>query len=519
MIELSDRERQIVVYLLSKPNTTAGSMASIFNVSDRTIRNDIKAINRLCHREFIVSGHKGFSIHPDCEDVIEQITLSNKIQDINKQILVELLSSKTVNFYILADSLNISEATLSQHLNVVRKSLKKYDIRFIRKNNELFLEGMARNKRRIYVDMILEGSDSIIYDPLIFQDSFLNIDLKKITKGFLDILKEYGYVIPSFYLNHFLLNLYAILNFDFQDNSDFPEVVDDKIYDLSVEVDHRLNDSCISKVVPIYYSLLGVLNVSTMRMTTFEKEIEQITKKVFEKYSLNIDVSSFLPVLAKHIHDMILRCRNGNPIQTNGGLSIKESAFFIYDVTVSLAGEISKKYHVQINQNEISLIAMHVGFLIENSLDYQLSDDTLRIILNSGSYVWSAHYQKILRDIIPYKCEIVLFSELQNLKDLSKYDFLVTFSKNSKPVSIAQCVISPLFTSSDRIKVTEVVNTIIAKKKKEQFKTLFKLYFNENNFFVQTSLNKREDVLSFLCENLEKEKVVDKEFRSSVFLP
>ena len=59
MLELSDRERQIVFLLYSKSNTNASSIASIFNVSEKTIRNDIKTINNLCKVNLIISNKKG----------------------------------------------------------------------------------------------------------------------------------------------------------------------------------------------------------------------------------------------------------------------------------------------------------------------------------------------------------------------------------------------------------------------------------------------------------------------------
>lgn len=47
---------------------------------------------------------------------------------------------------------------------------------------------------------------------------------------------------------------------------------------------------------------------------------------------------------------------------------------------------------------------------------------------------------------------------------------------------------------------------------------MFKLYFDPNLFFADTTITKKNDILNYLCENPENQKIVDKEFKPSVFL-
>ena len=200
--------------------------------------------------------------------------------------------------------------------------------------------------------MMLDEAGTNFYDPTNFQEYFKNINLKIVTSTFQKILKKYNYTISDFYLNHFLLNLYTILNFDFIEDIKLPTDLNQDIFDLAVETNKVLNTSKINKTNSIYNSLLGVLNTQNVQLSNFEKDIRSLTENVFKKYSLNIDIDEFLSIFSRHIHDMIIRCRHMNSVQSDGGLSMKESCFFIYDVAVSLANEISKKYKISINENE-----------------------------------------------------------------------------------------------------------------------------------------------------------------------
>ena len=120
MLELSNRERQIVFFLFSKPNSNAASIASIFNVSEKTIRNDIKTINKICKVDLIISSKKGFSINSDHEDLLSNIPLTQKNDNDNNKLLFELLSHEKNNIFILSDLLAFSETALLKHLNQIR---------------------------------------------------------------------------------------------------------------------------------------------------------------------------------------------------------------------------------------------------------------------------------------------------------------------------------------------------------------------------------------------------------------
>ena len=190
MLELSDRERQIVFLLYSKSNTNASSIASIFNVSEKTIRNDIKTINNLCKVNLIISNKKGFSINPEHESILADIPLNQQINNENNQILFELLSHERVDIYTLSDLVNISDTTLVKHLSSIRSFLKKYSLNILRKNNDLILIGNSRSKRSLYIDMMLDEAGTNFYDPTNFQEYFKNINLKIVTSTFQKILKS-----------------------------------------------------------------------------------------------------------------------------------------------------------------------------------------------------------------------------------------------------------------------------------------------------------------------------------------
>ncbi|MEG0563717.1 BglG family transcription antiterminator [Anaerorhabdus sp.] len=518
MFDFTDRERQIIFFIFSKHCVTANSIASLFNVSEKTIRNEIKTINSICQCNLIISNKNGYLVDKQYDSLIEEIPLFNTEKNDYNNIVFLLLSNECINLFDLSESLSLSDTTLEKRLVAFRKSLKKYDLTLTRSNNNLSLNGTSFNKRKLYIDTILEKVGSNFYNINNFEPDFPNVNIEDTVNTLSEILKSNNASINEFYLNNFLLNLLTILNFDFDNDIVIDSPYDQKIHDIAIELDKILNHSTTNKTLPIYCCLAGVIESTKKHMSKFENEIEEITRKTLLKYSLDIDVSSFLNIFSKHISDMITRCKHNNLVQIDGGMSIKESCFYIYDVAVNLANEITKKYNITINENEISLISMHIGFAIENYLDKTIQNDTLNIAINTSQYLSSENFISKIKEIIPADTKINIFPQLETVNSINNSDLFITTSNLNLPISIPKCIVTPILTNDDRVKIKALIETVLNKKKMQHSKNLFNMFFNERLFFVNTELNNRDDVLNFLFSKLRKEKIIDQKFSSSVLV-
>ena len=516
MLSLSTRERQIIFFLYSKSPASAKTISSIFNVSEKTIRNDIKSINKICKKTIILSNNKGFYFNKEQEDLLVNIPLSFKSEeDDNNKILLQLLTNKHVDIYVLADQLNISDSTLINRLNSIKEIITRFDLRLIRLKNKIELRGSSQNMRRFYVNLVLDEVGTTFYDISKFQNYFSNININEVMVVFNNIVKENNLVISDFYLNNLLLNLFTILNFDFPNEEKYVDSHDAIILKISKEINQTLNKFSVDKTENIYLCLVGILkNTNIDNIEVFEKTIKNLCLKTFSKYSLSIDIDSFLHMFSLHVHEMIIRCKHQNPIQSAESLSLKNSCFFIYDIAVSLANEIASVFHISINENEISLLSMHIGFAIEESLSKDFQSNTFQVLLDSGSYINQNKLIKKIMDSVPYNLNIQPYMQSY---ECEKYDFIISINQKQK-YRIDTCYICPIFTDFDAKHILEFTNKKIREKKKSQFKMLFKLYFNQKNFFVDTKINQRDQVLDFLCRQLENQNIVNSDFKSFVYL-
>ena len=63
MKKVTERQQQIIKYLLTNGESKCKNISQAINVSDKTIRNEIKSINNTFNFSLIISTLKGFYIN------------------------------------------------------------------------------------------------------------------------------------------------------------------------------------------------------------------------------------------------------------------------------------------------------------------------------------------------------------------------------------------------------------------------------------------------------------------------
>lgn len=516
MYDLTDRERQIVFYLYSKPNSTASTIAAIFNVSDKTIRNDIKSINQLVNQPLIISNNYGFYINRNYEDLIADIPLTNNKWNDDAKLLTFLLENERCNLYDLSEKLSISDTTLVNHMQHLKHLVNKYGLTIERKNNDFSLLGHSYQKRQIFIDRILNDAHASLNDLDVLQKYFENINVHQVNNIVEEIIKRSNISIAPFYVSNFVANLCFVLNFDIDDQEQIHGQIDSEVYQFAESLNSKLNKHLSAKTITIYQLLLSMINVNSIDYKEFESNIKQITNDIFKRYHLHINMDNFYPLFIRHVYDMVNRCRNNMPIQSDDGLSIKESCFFIYDIAVSIAKELQLKFSIRITQEEISLISMHIGYLIESSVHQDYNDSKLKIAVLLSNYVQHSLLVERIESVISYPCDITRLQSTSEIRN-NNYDLLIT-TNNIEYNSITHCVISPLFTKTDEMHLQETITQIVKLKRKELLKTLFNVYISPSSFFYEEKTIDKETVIRKLCDSLEEQEIVDSNFLPSVLV-
>ena len=208
-ILLSQRQKDMISILLrSEPAVSGAVIAGILNVTTRTIRSEKNNINHIFGEDVIYSSNKGYQIDGYCTDKfnLENIVISeeNQIQQIIRMLILE-----DAKFVVdeLAERFFISTSTLNARLKEINVILEKYNLRVVKNNNFVFIEGTEFNKRSMISSLIYCDVNHIFYNLENTAAFFDNIDLIEIKNIVMSAMKTYNYFIDDFYGSNLIINI------------------------------------------------------------------------------------------------------------------------------------------------------------------------------------------------------------------------------------------------------------------------------------------------------------------------
>lgn len=346
-------------------------------------------INHIFGEDVICSSNKGYQIDRYCIDKfnLENIVISeeNQIQQIVRMLILE---DAKLEVDELAERFFISTSTLNARLKEINTILKKYNLKAVRNNNLVFIEGTEFNKRSMISSLIYSDVSHIFNNMENTAAFFDNIDLAEIGNIVKSAMKAYNYFIDDFYGSNLIINI-AIAVSRLKKGimiDEFPDKVDVE----KGRIEYKIA-SCIAQSISRQFGIqidekniqyiciliLGQLKPKYLHQymahfknpidEQFYSDVKKILIKAFNHYMLHIDFDESLPSFVLHINSLIKRSSLNIMIRNELVYNIKRNCPFIYEVAVYVSDELKKKYQIKISDDEIGFIAVHIGFAIENS--------------------------------------------------------------------------------------------------------------------------------------------------------
>ncbi|GIO23473.1 hypothetical protein J11TS1_20540 [Oceanobacillus sp. J11TS1] len=186
---------------------------------------------------------------------------------------------------------------------------------------------------------------------------------------------------------------------------------------------------------------------------------------------------------------------------------IKKNYSLAFEAAISAGITIGKEMEVEIDENEVGYIALHIGAAIERR---KLMSEAKRCLIVCASGFGTAQliYYK-LKNQFGKELDVVGTTEYYKLRDynLNDIDFIVS----SIPISdvlVPVIQVNAILGDNDLIKIGQFVG-----EKSHSINT----YFDEKLTFLRKKNQTMEEVLSFLNDELIKEGLVDDTFLEAVY--
>ena len=397
MLALNKRQIDIIKFLKDIEEwVTIKTISKKFDVSERTIRNDLSIIDEALSKNNIIIERKpkiGIKMIIKNNQNLDEIINSydNKIYSCKQRAIIIamiLLIKEDSTIEEISKEINVSKNTVVSDLKLTEKILLDFDIKLIKESykgisiKETFRK-LLDTFLKIYKELD-EGQYKKTNSLLYKYSDIGNKSIKNLIEK-IEIEKNINYTYES------ILEIETILLFSFCK----PYIKED----VNIENKEVKNLEEIIKnqlKIKVSYDILKTLTImlKNQKKTNYseddkvEKEINKITDEIVNEmckiFSIEKELfSEFINQMKMHLNIAIHRVRNNLLIENPMLEETKYKMPLIFDITNKILKDKKDLIGLEFPEEEVAFMAMYFGILFEKHLKENINTNVL-IVCNGG---------------------------------------------------------------------------------------------------------------------------------------
>jgi transcriptional antiterminator len=568
MLQTTNNRINQILYILLQKNKkmTIKELAAKLDISKRTIRKDLKELQNYLEQEniaLIIKPSAGVWLEIEKQDLN---SLQNKFLNIfkeNKQfgperrqyhILKKIIEKNNYTVNRLAKNLCVSNATIYKDLKKIESLLNKYNLKLIKSNNNLKIEGKEKDWRKFTAELLVSfKNQNILYD-LFNQDNndsridneifnsliqlFDDIEIKNLIKTLENILEEVesetNYLFTDQTFNGLIIHIAIGIERLKDNNSIFmnKEIIDNlknkKEYQIATFIANKIQEKLNINIPKseIAYMCLHILGSKSLEnidknnldnlLSAVEPQIISIAENIIEMAEDILDVrlkddKKLLTGLVLHLRPAVNRLKYGLSLRNPILNSIKENYPNVFGAAWAASILFEETIGVPIKEEEVGFIALHLGAALERK------NINIKLLLVCGSGIGTAQLLSSKLNENFTNIEIIDSIAMHKLKnyDLKNIDLIIS-TVPITPLEKPYLQVNPLLLEGDIKAVKKKLNNLVPKNNIVQTETSNNEIFNENLIFLDLDFKSKNNLLEYLCKQLTEQKIVKKGFLKSV---
>ena len=533
---LTKRQNMIMTIMNNQKDWIVGKdLAKLLNVSDRTIRNDIAAINEFYADTMIESNiRKGYRIQGEkVKRFIEET--KKEIPETGEErrwlILKTLVEHNQVNIYQLADQMCISEFSLENDMNKIRKLLDNYQgLKVIRQSNMLQLSGGEREKRHLYEELISYKISGNLWNLNKFAENFMRFDLLKVKELLKDIFEEFHYQMNEVRIPTLLIHVGVILERNFacnflKEDEEQQGKYGREEYEISRHFFEKIGARLSLQVREAEICDFAIYLEHGKRKGYCEEEqlqglasdlVQHIIVEIREHFDIDFSEDcEFRLGLEVHTVSLLKRHYANVEIDHTCLEEVKRKYPLIFEMGVWVCKIMEEHLNIIISENEISFIALHLGSAYERA-NLRRKYRCL-LICPHNQTVKDLCIQKIVNRFQD-RMEIVgcmsYFEE--SLIREKNLDLILTTQPVAHALDIETTEISMFFAHTDEAAVFQTLNRLDQIRYRNNFQFFILNLIREEFFTANMAVEEPEKIISDMCDKLYARGYVKENFKEGV---
>lgn len=543
---MKQKQIKVLSYLNHQDDwAPASEIAIAVECSVRSVKTYIAELNAL-YPNLITSSKKGFLLSDkaltfqllnESEDPIPQTQEGRKAYMVQKL----LIGNERMDLERLASELCISPLTLNNEIAKFKKELISFDLVFHSKNNQVWIEGNEKNKKKMISRIIYDSTRDFCCNMDAVQKYLPNIDLRIIRQIVIDSLRGNHYFMDDFSLLNFILHI-GITTERCLGPGRLPETGrEEALKEINALPPHiRAIMGQITLKMEQYFQVqfyvTEQLDLSLLLMTRLIQDsqaddlsvlqemlapdiwdlLEVIQHKVRQTFYVNLNDQDFLFRFALHLKNMFIRLENHISLKNPQLYSIKNSYPFIYDVSVFISDIIRQERGFLLSEDEIAYITLHLGVQLEEQRVFR---ERVKLILICPHYYSSNH--KLLGKIsMLFEDSVLIRGALSGPEDISAYrdyDFIISTMPIVPAPDVPVVQVSYQLNNSDILAISSAIESVKKMRMKTILEQKLKFLFHKDLFFFNPPFRTEQEAISQMADRLKDTGYVETDFKQKIY--
>lgn len=536
------RLNEIFNYIRKHDYISSERLASRFDVTDRTIRNDIQEINSVLEEYgAAIKLKRKFGYYVEVSDDKGFLKFLGQLEEVSKNGL-ELESSKDRIKYILSlllesgdyirldeimERVFISKNTLNNYIKAIKKIVEKYNLEYISKPNAgIKIIGAEDDKRKCIMDNIITYDFDNYITGFTKEERalFSEIDLDYLKKITLSQLNRRNIETSDYNIKNLIIHL-ALMIIRVKSNNYINILEIPTEYSIMCIVEslckeiEEYYDIAISHGEKLYIYLHFVANTH-MDVTDIDDgwlsdSIGEVLEVIFENYNFDLrNDEILLEDLFRHMKSIFTSKSFGLNIRNPLIQMIKNNYPLAFEITLTAVSKVFCKQPFVLNEEDVGYVSVHIGAAIERYFTKRLEKKNVILVCGSGQAT-TRMLEARLNLYFPDKINIVKslsYNEYNNYrgKDFNKIDFIIsTIPLESK--IIPSITVNFSLKNKDIESISRFLNIMYVRKENRKL-----AFFDEELFIRLEEVSGKEELLKILYEKLKDKEIVDDNFIDSV---
>lgn len=539
------RLNEIFEYISNHHYISPRNLSTLLNVTERTIRSDIQALNDILnsHGAIIKLKRKnGYYIEISDQALYDQFlncsaSLKNNSiildssQDRIKYVLNTLLYQQDyISLDKLAECVYISRNTLQNYIKTIKDILKKYNLEYISKYQYgVKIIGNEEDKRKCLIDNILtrDNQNYIIGFSKDELTLFDGIDLNLLKNIVVKHLKSIDSSINDFNLKNLILHFALMISriqhdcyIHFINTITIPNNMISFIENICSQLKQNFNIIITEgEKKYMYLHIIANTHFDSLEIDdeNLKNDIQNLLDVIYQDYRFDLRNDDILVKDLFNHFKSIFTTKSYSINKKNPLLNtIKNNFPLSFEITFNATSKIFNQKPNILTEDEIGYVSLHIGAAIERCFSGTLQRKNVMLVCGSGqatTRMLEARLNVFFNDKI-YIVNKTSYNEFisYNENDLKNIDFVISTIPLKSNI-IPTITVNFSLNSEDVEAISKFISIISSNTSKKSDK-----FFDKNLFMYIDEKISKNDLLLKMYHALKKEKLVEEDFYDKVIL-